>query len=521
MLRTRLSDTARLAVSGTLAAALAVTAIPAHAQVADHDGVKEAKTVVEIWLEAQMAYEQIPSFQASVVHDQELVGSWVMGMAHPDRGEAATTETLYSICSISKLFTSIGVMQQRDLGRLTLRDEVGDLLPWFDLDQQFEGSPSITVEGILTHSAGLPRESDHPYWSGPDFPFPERQAIIDGLDNQETLYPARQYFQYSNLGLTLAGEIVQEVSGTEYHDYIRTNILNPLGMDDTFSDIPEEHRGGRLATGYSNMTRDGDRKEVAFFQAKGIAPAAGSASTAEDLARFASWQFRLRGDAEEILHAHTLDEMQRVHYVDPSWNTFWGLGFRTYERNDKTVVGHGGSCPGFRSQFMTVPAEKIATVYMANAMVNSGKFTNGIYDLMQGAIQAAAEDDGEDDVAQDGASSSGGTSIVDRLEAAGSRWTAQEKEKDGPDLTPYLGTYSGQPWGGERAVIQWKGGMATIGLPTDNPLRSITRFKHIEGDTFRRIRSDDELGEALIFERDAAGDVTGFRVHGNLSPKVR
>ena len=71
-----------------------------------------------------------------------------------------------------------------------------------------EDSVPITLRGMLTHSAGLPRESDFPYWSGPDFPFPTREQIRDMITRQQPLFPAERYFQYSNLGLTLVGETV-------------------------------------------------------------------------------------------------------------------------------------------------------------------------------------------------------------------------------------------------------------------------------------------------------------------------
>jgi CubicO group peptidase (beta-lactamase class C family) len=478
-----------------LAAALALpSATPG--QVAQDPRVAEALGVVQVWLEAQRAYEQIPGASAAIVHDQELVWSGAVGLAHPDEGVAATPTTLYSICSISKLFTSVALLQLRDRGRVSLRDPVAKHLPWYAVQQQYEGAPPVTVEGILTHSAGLPRESAHPYWSAPDFPFPTREEIIAGVPDQETLYPARRYFQYSNLGLTLAGEIVREASGLPYEAYVRANVLEPLGLADTYSEMPQEHRGGQLATGYSSLTREGKRDKVPFFQAKGIAPAAGYASTALDLARFASWQFRLEGDREEVLHAHTLDEMHRVHYVDPGWGTFWGLGFSVTRRNDKTFVGHGGSCPGYRSQLVLQKDDEIATVFLANAMVDAGKFAYGMYDLVAEAIRGTTDEDDEQD-------SSTGTGA------------------EGPDLAPYLGTYSGQPWGGESAAVRWKGGLAILRLPADNPLQALTRLRHDEGDTFRRVRDDDELGEAVVFERDAQGRVTGYRQHGNLSPRVR
>ena len=68
----------------------------------------------------------------------------------------------------------------------------------------------VTIESLLTHSSGLPRESDYPYWGGPDFPFPTRQQMIEKLKTQSTLYPAQRHYQYSNLAVSLAGEVVQE-----------------------------------------------------------------------------------------------------------------------------------------------------------------------------------------------------------------------------------------------------------------------------------------------------------------------
>ncbi|MEZ4415702.1 MAG: serine hydrolase domain-containing protein [Gemmatimonadota bacterium] len=486
-----------------LALLLAPLPVATAAQVSQDDAVREALEVVGTWLDAQMAYEQIPSFQAAIVHDQELVWSRAAGLAHPDRGGAADEHTLYSICSISKLFTSVSVMQLRDRGLLDLRDPVAKHLPWFDLEQRFPGSAPITVEGILTHSAGLPRESNHPYWTEPDFAFPTKDEIIAGLHEQETLYPAWKYFQYSNLGLTLAGEIVEQISGMPYDAYVRENVLRPLGMSDTYPEIPLEHREGRLATGYGSPTRSGRREPVAFFQAKGIAPAAGYASTARDLSRFASWQFRLQGDAKQVLQAHTLAEMQRVHYVDPEWNTFWGLGFSISRRGDKTFVGHGGSCPGFRSQLTLQMDEKIATVFMANAMIGAGTYTNGMYDLVSEAIRAAT-----------GSEDPPNPSVPP---------PSPPQAQPGPplDLTPFVGTYSGQPWGSETAVVRWKGSLALLSLPTENPLRGLTRLKHDSGDVFYRVRSDGERGEDVVFHRDAQGNVTSFSVFGNHSRRMR
>ena len=224
----KLAVTRNTSISLLLAVFLSLVIIISTANAADDDAEKDLSNelaLIESWLDGQRAYDRVPGLSAAIVHDQELLWSGASGYADIEGSEPATADTIYGICSISKLFTGIAVMQLRDQGKVDLDDAVSKLLPWFNLDQVHTGSPTITLEGMLTHSAGLPRESESPYWSGPDFPFPTQSEIRDKLGSQSTLYPASRYFQYSNLGLTLVGEVVEEKSGQPYATYVRTSAL--------------------------------------------------------------------------------------------------------------------------------------------------------------------------------------------------------------------------------------------------------------------------------------------------------
>ncbi|MCH7491772.1 MAG: serine hydrolase [Gemmatimonadetes bacterium] len=444
------------------------TPLPSPAQsLGDDPRVSAALSLLDMWVDAQLAYERIPGISIGVVHDQDLIWSKGYGYSDVDRMTPATPRTIYSICSISKLFTSTGVMQLRDHGHLRLDDPVSKHLPWFNIKETYEGAAPITIEGLLTHSSGLPREADFPYWT--EASFPSRESIIDHLSKQETLYPASTYYQYSNLALTMAGEIVAQVSGMPYAEYVQRHILDPLGLDDTSPEIPEKHKGGQLATGYGSIGRDGTRKTVHFYTVNGIAPAAGYASTVQDLAKFASWQFRLleHGD-DDVLARNTLREMQRVHFMDPGWRTTRGIGFSIWRSDDKTFVGHGGSCPGYRTQLLLRPQEQFAAIFMTNAQgVNTGLYTRVAYEVVAPAIAAALSSD----------------------------------EYEAPDsiLSTYVGRYE-RPLGGETEVIVWEGKLAMLSLPTENPLNALTKLKHVGEHTFQRIRRDGELGEEFTFE---------------------
>jgi CubicO group peptidase (beta-lactamase class C family) len=473
-----------------LTAILILAVVMSTASAADDDAEKDLTNelaLIASWLDGQRAYDWVPGLSAAIVHDQKLLWSGASGYADIEGKEPASADTIYGICSISKLFTGIAVMQLRDQGKVHLDDPVSELLPWFNLEQVHTTSPEITLEGMLTHSAGLPRESESPYWSGPDFPFPSQSEIREKLGSQSTLYPASRYYQYSNLGLTLVGEVVEEKSGQQYEAYVREHILTPLGLSDTDTGFPTGAREARIATGYSFPGRDGVLEAMPRYDARGITPAAGFASTAVDLAKFASWQFRVRaGNGDQVLSANTLREMQRVHWIDWDWETSWGLAFGIYRKGERTLTGHGGSCPGFNTRIYIDPISLYGVSVMAN---RNNVNVNGYARMM-----------------------------LDILEAEGT--PDQEPESSGPNLEGYVGSYDVRPWSGEDLIFRWKDGLAIVSLPTMEPLDDMVRLQHLEGDRFHTIRSDEQAGHEVIFTRDEAGQVTHLTYHSNPQPKM-
>lgn len=454
------------------------------------DNVENELALASQWLEAQVAYDGVPGAAVAVVHDQDLVWSDAFGQSDLDSHAPVTTETIFGICSITKLFTSIAAMQLRDEGRLDINDTVASQLPWFNLQQAFEGSPEITVEGLMTHSAGLPRESDSPYWMGPDFDFPTRAEVMETMGRQSTIYPAERYYQYSNLGLTLVGEIVAEISGVSYESYIAANLLEPLGLADTSIGFPTGKREMRIATGYSYPGRNGELTRLPLYDTRGIAPAAGLTSTVLDMAKFASWQFRLRaGHDDDVLDGNTLREMQRAHWLDHDWSVARGLGFGNYRIGDRTLVGHGGSCPGFQTQLYLDPISEYAVIV----------FTN-----------------------RNGANVSGYASkILDMLDAGATPEPDDSTEHENIlDYDDYLGSYDYRPWGGEELVFRWKDGLAVVALPTMDPLGDLVRLQHVDGDRFHTIRDDESPGYEVFFRRDETGGVTHIIHHSIDLPKL-
>ncbi|MFN4113597.1 MAG: serine hydrolase domain-containing protein [Sphingomonadaceae bacterium] len=451
--------------------------------------LSETVTLAALWIDTQRRYGRIPAISVALARGDQTV--WSRGFGTIDRKGRipATGDTIYSICSISKLFTAIAVMQQWEEGRVRLDEPVTTYLPWATLAPDERESVPVTLRGLLTHSAGLPRESAHPYWTGPDFPFPSQAEIRAGIPGQPPLYPAATTFQYSNLGMTLAGDTIEAVSGQLYADYVTTRILSPLGLDDTRPGIPAALHGKDMAVGYGALTPAGERPEVRLFDPRGITPAAGFSSTVNDLARFATWQFRLlRSGKAEVLRASTLREMHRVHYITPDRDTSWGLGFAAYQMDGRNMVGHGGSCPGYRSTLMIDPASETAIAVAMNAMDDPGFYARGLSAL-----------------------------LANRLSAK----TFPDPEAGPVDLAAYAGLVGSQPWGPDSVILPWAGGLAWAELATGDPLGDLTRLKPLGGDRFRVVTAKGEERDVVTFVRKPDGTIDHIERFGNRSPFLR
>lgn len=457
-------------------------------KLADNPEIADAVTVFDKWVEQHITHRNLPGLSIAVVYDQEIV--WAEGYGYNDleTQTPATPSTVYRIGSISKLFTSTAILQLRDAGKLRLDDPVALHLPWFAVPNPVPDAPEITIRHLLTHTSGLAREAAFPYWT--DHVFPTREELAEGVQGQDALNPPETTYHYSNLGMSLLGEIVTTVSGQPWADYVQEMILDPLGMTSS-STGPGEELLPRLATAYMLEDDHGNREVMEYYEAGAIAPAGGIVSTVEDLGRFASLQFR-DGPAggDQILKGSTLREMHRPHWVYPSFTGGMGLGFRVNHRDGKNFVGHGGSIGAHVTNLLTVPSEKIAVVVAINAD-NGSPYTvaRQAYDVIAPAILKATR-----------------------------KPTPPAPEAD-PKWQRYVGLYA-DPWGWEYEVLILNGELVIYGYdypPWENASTGYSRLTPVEGTTFRRPNKD-----LVTFELDEEDNVIRVKRNNNyLFPKEK
>ncbi|MEM7586286.1 MAG: serine hydrolase [Acidobacteriota bacterium] len=435
--------------------------------------VADAIALLELWTEEQRAYQALPGLAIGVVHDQDLIWARGFGVRDLESLEPVTPDTVFRVGSVTKVFTATAILQLRDRGLLRLDDPVAQHLPWFSIHSDFEGEPEITVRHLLTHSSGLPREAAFPYWTTHEFPTREElQAVVPG---QSTIFPPASRYKYSNLGIALLGEIVTEVSGTPWADFLRDHITTPLGMARSSAD-PDDALRRLMTTAYLRRAGDGNRRIAEYYDTGALAPAANMVSTVNDLARFAALQFSAgtRAEDAQILRASTLREMHRPHWMKADWSGGRGLGYSVSRRKGTTLVSHGGWVAGHRTHFLLAPSEKIAVIVMTNADdASPGQFSYRAYDLLAPAIASATA-------------------------------PPPEPKRVDPAWQRYLGTYS-DPWGWEYQVLIHDQQLVFYEHsypPEDAPSNGLTRLEPVSEHTFRM--SD---GELVVFELDDDGRV--------------
>ena len=337
------------------------TVAPATAQPTTTNLKVEAQIrLFSAWLEGQITYRNLPGVVVGVVADQDLV--WAKGFGHADLTTRAPMEvdTRFRMASHSKLFTATAIMQLREEGAVRLDDPVSDYLPWFTFRPASPGDPPITIEHLLTHSSGLPREA-RSHWS--DLDFPTTTEVRELMSDRQAAFSPETRWKYSNLAYTIAGMVVEAASGLSWADYLQQHIFTPLGMNASSVDIDDS----RLATGYGIRMPDGSRDVMPFVDARGMAAATGLTSTVEDMARFVSAQFRTgtRSD-DRLLSTASLREMHRVRMLETTWTSGQGLGFGVRRIDGHVFVGHGGSYPGYTTNTSIRLDAQVGVIVLTN-----------------------------------------------------------------------------------------------------------------------------------------------------------
>jgi len=346
----------------------AEAAIPAAAGTTPTMDAADLRTFFDGLVPYMLKRNDIAGGVISVVKDGKLIFAQGYGYAEvAKRTPVIPHRTLFRIGSVSKLFTWTAVMQLVAAGKIDLDADVNKYLD-FRIPEKF-GKP-ITMRDLMTMTPGFTEVIRDLIFASPRQPFPLRQYLAARMPPR--IFPPGKVVAYSNYGATLAGYIVQRVSGEPFDKYVEAHILKPLAMShSTFvQPLPAALRD-EMATGYITAT---DRTTVPFEVVEPY-PAGSFTSSATDMANFMIMQ--LQGgqfDGNTILPAATAQLMHSPHYNAAPGINGYDFGFYRENRNGLRIIGHGGDTLAFHSDLHLLLDKDIGIFMSFNS---AGKAPNG------------------------------------------------------------------------------------------------------------------------------------------------
>jgi len=317
---------------------------------------KELEAFIDGIMAAHLEANHIAGATISVVKDGQVFFTKGYGYANfKSKTPVLPDRTMFRPGSVSKLFTWTAVMQLYEQGKLNLDADVNTYLKEFQIPATFP--LPITLNHLLSHTPGFEERGTGMAARKPEDLMPLGKWLAAHMPAR--VRPPGELTSYSNYGTSLAGYVVEVISGTPFEQYIEENIFKPLGVEhSTFRQPLPEALAPNMSTGYTY--KNGAFKEEKFELLNGMAPAGALSACATDMARFmiAHLQNGAYGDAR-ILKEETAKFMHtRLFGHDPRINGnahgFWEFGY-----NDLHLIEHGGDTIYFHSQLALIPDKNV------------------------------------------------------------------------------------------------------------------------------------------------------------------
>jgi CubicO group peptidase (beta-lactamase class C family) len=330
---------------------------------------QEFEAFLDPLVDQLMGANHIPGGAIVVVKDGQIFFAKGYGLADVESGMPATADTtIFRTGSISKVFTWTAVMQLVEQGKLDLDADVNTYLTHFQIPATF--SQPITLAQLMTHTAGFEDEfASGAIYSSADTYQPLQEFLAENIPAR--IFPPGQVVAYSNYGTALAGQIVAEVSGEPFEQYVASHILEPLGMHhSTFLQPLPSEMIPEAAAGY-----DIDKNGLAHagsYEFLQVRPAAALSATATDMAHFmiAHLQNGQFGDAR-ILQAESAQDMRHPYYTFHPLLPGMTRGFVEAYRNNMHFVLHSGTTELSSSLLTLLPAQNVGIFMTFNSYIST------------------------------------------------------------------------------------------------------------------------------------------------------
>ncbi|PWS26116.1 hypothetical protein DHW03_15065 [Pedobacter yonginense] len=296
----------------------------------------------------------------ALVDDQSVL--WSSGFGYADLGKMrkVNAETMFSIQSISKMFTATAFLIAVENNRINLDDPLLEYYPSFRIKSRYKTQevPKITFRHLLSHRAGLLQEA--PLGNNYDTVHYSFEKHVESMNDSWLRFPVGKFYSYSNMGFDLVGYVLSKQSNMTFPDYMNKTLFTPLGMKNSTYDQQQVYNTGNFAKGYIE-SEELPKTYIADLAGGGLY------SNVNEMAKFISFHLNdCKLGKDPLISSELHSQMYSVQYPLKNQSSGYGLGVRVKPYHGATLVQHAGGGYGYRAIQGWIPQYKIGVVILTN-----------------------------------------------------------------------------------------------------------------------------------------------------------
>lgn len=438
--------------------------------------IKIAGKLADNWVPMKIQYDHTPGAVVCIAVEGKPKYTKAFGLANVENNIATKADSLFRVASMSKMFTAVAIMHLQEAGQLRIDDKVVQYLPWFKGKSKQTDLANVTIRQLLSHNSGIFRDGVEFQWWDDKFP----QSLTKTISNNSIVFENATTFKYSNHGFAVLGAIIEKLSGTTYIEYVTKNVIGPLGLKNTYPDLPDE-LPKNLATGYERrMPGKDERKPEPNIKTFAYASATGFVSTAKDVAAFLA---SLHLDAKKsILSRESKKEMMRIHGTVED-DEMYGLGLALDKIDGHNTYGHSGGFAGYITNALSGAENNIQVIVLTNTISGTA------WNISRGLFKA----------------------IYKLQDMKGAKYKADD---------PYSGAYRCR-WG-DPVVVAVGDDLIEFGAPANDPAEAWDKLEKKKQHVFEDTKKEgfDSAGERVQFRKIKDGEATEMIASGMIWNRI-
>jgi CubicO group peptidase (beta-lactamase class C family) len=441
---------------------------------------------------------EVPGMAVAIVKDGKVVRLKGYGVKKLGENAPVDENTLFGIGSNTKAFTAAALATLVDDGKISWDDPVYERLKGFEMYDPYV-SKEIRIRDLLCHRSGLGLgEGDLMFWPHTSF---TRDDVVYRLRYLKPKTSFRTTYAYNNLMFVTAGQVVAEVSGKSWDDYLRERILAPLGMKNTNTSSTAFKAGDDWAMPHTKV--DGKLQPIAVENLDNAGPAGSINSSVADMSKWVLLQLnrgQIPATETRIFSERVSQEMwaqqmivpvrpapEEIKILQPHFAGY-GMGWTLRDYKGRKLVSHSGGVAGYVTRVMLVPEENLGVVILTNAEEDVA-FEAVLYHILDSYLGGPTEDyiaafkTLEDKQQKD---------ADETMSKAAQARVAGSKPSLG--LEKYAGQYS-DPWYGKVTIKPENGGLV---LNFERTEKGLADLQHWQYDTFKAHWRDRTVEDAFV-----------------------